>query len=89
MPKLTTVVDAGDGKEYPALEFIRLKEATSNADFACDVSFDLETFFTGPGATTLVSVTDNGDGSETVVERSNTAIEDAAGQYLLLNITPK
>ena len=51
LPKLLTVLNPGDGKTYPALEFIRLNEATAHSDFTCDVTTDLQTFFFGPGAT--------------------------------------
>ncbi len=89
LPRLVAELNPGDGKTYPALELIRLQEATAHADFTCEVTMDLQTFFVGPGATTLVSVTDNGDGTETVVERSNTAITDEPRQFLVVTISPK
>ena len=45
--------------------------------------------FSRPRATTLLSVVDKGYGTETVIERSNTTIDDFERQFLLLTMDPE
>ncbi len=89
IPKSLAHVEPSDGKTYPAIEYIRLQEATVNADLSCEISSILGTFVSGPMHTSVVSITDNEDGTETVIERSNTPIEDVERQFMRLAIQPK
>jgi hypothetical protein len=62
---------------------------TSLADISYTVEWsgDLQTWSTGSGATELVSTTDNGNGTTTVVTRTTATLGSTPRQFLRLRIT--
>jgi uncharacterized delta-60 repeat protein len=73
--------------QYPTLSY-RQNLAATTIQFSVQVSTNLVTWSDGSAFTTLVSSTTNGDGTQTVVERSNVAIGSATDQFLRLVATP-
>jgi hypothetical protein len=53
------------------------------------VSEDLAAWSEGSGATTTVSVTPQGDGTETVIVRDNVPVAGDDRRFLRLQITPE
>ena len=77
-----------EGSRHFAIRYVRRKNDTA-ASIVVEVSGELGTWQSGPAHTTVHAVTDNSDGSETVVERVNAPMDQATGGFIRLKIFPK
>ncbi len=80
------VVDVA-GVSHFALRYVR-STGNPTAAITAEVSGDLVTWQSGPGFTTIHQATDNGDGTETVVERMLAPIAESARHFMRLRVTP-
>lgn len=71
-----------------ALRYRRVKGSTS-ATVVAEVSTGLATWNSGSSHTTIETVVDNLDGTETVVERMNTPLDASARGFMRLRIVPQ
>ncbi len=77
----------GSSNGYPTLTYVR-PTVWTDVNYVVEWSADLKTWSSGGSATTLVSTTDNGDGTTTVVVRSMSPINTAPRQFLRLRVDP-
>jgi uncharacterized delta-60 repeat protein len=73
--------------QYPTLSY-RANLADTTTQFTVQVSTNLLTWSDGAAFTTLVDITPNGDGTETIRIRSNTPVGSGTAQFLRLVATP-
>ena len=71
-----------------AQDFYVRSTGNPTAAITAEVSGDLVTWQSGPGFTTIHQATDNGDGTETVVERMLAPIAESARHFMRLRVTP-
>lgn len=71
------------GQSYPAITFVRRK---SLPDVTLTIQATADLSFTDGIGTAIVSTTDNGDGTETVVARSTVPRSAASGQFLRVKV---
>ena len=72
--------------KYPLRSLIYLRPTDAlNLEFLVEVTDDLGSWLGGDATIDLVSVTDNGDGTETVVVRDKTPLTDT-GRFLRLTV---
>lgn len=76
------------GLAYFALRYIRPKNSTT-AEIVVEVSANLGIWNSGPDYTALHDVSDNPDGTATVIERMKAPITSASGGFMRLRIVPK
>lgn len=76
------------GVSHFALRYVR-STGNPTAEITAEVSGDLVTWQSGPGFTTIHQATDNGDGTETVVERMLAPISESAHHFMRLRVTPR
>jgi hypothetical protein len=75
------------GQEYLTLTYTQVI-AASDITYTVEVSGDMQTWSSGPGYTTTVSVTNNPDGvTQTVVARDMTPEASAYNRYIRLKVT--
>jgi uncharacterized delta-60 repeat protein len=72
--------------QYFTLSY-RQNLAATDVSFVVQVSSNLVTWLEGPAYTTLVDVVNNGDGTQTVRQRSNVPVGSVSPQFLRLKIT--
>lgn len=79
----------GEGAaEAFAVRYVRRQHNPTAAIFV-EVSTTLGKWDSGPEFTTVHSVADNGDGTETVIERMNNPVSDTQRAFLRLRVAPK
>ena len=79
-------VDVG-GIDYLALSYTR-KQGVLQAQIVVEVSDDLVSWNAGPAFTSTVSVTDKGDGLDTVIERVNDPMIDSTAYFMRIQVIP-
>ena len=80
----TTHVDGG-GLPYLAMDYTRRRGGAEGVTYTPEVSTDLGTW-TG-GLADIVTITDNGDGTETVRVRVSQSIQNGTRAFLKVNVT--
>lgn len=81
------VVDVA-GVSHFALRSVR-STGNPTAVITAEVSGDLVTWQSGPGFTTIHQATDNGDGTETLIERMLAPVSESARHFMRLRVTPR
>ena len=83
----TSSIESSSGQNYLTLRYRRPINGRPDIAYTVQVSGDLINWASGPSATTNVSITSNGDGTETVVVRDNTPVGGSRGFVRLLIAT--
>lgn len=76
------------GNTYLALVYVR-RQGLPPPTIVVEVSGDLGTWTSGPAASTIHSTADNGDGTETVVERMTTTVESSPRAFMRIGVLPE
>jgi glucose/arabinose dehydrogenase len=82
-------IETDEGTPYLTLRYRRPVGGRPGVLYTVQVSEDLAAWSEGSGATTTVSVTPQGDGTETVIVRDNVPVAGDDRRFLRLQITPE
>ncbi len=74
--------------DYLALRYRRPVNGRPGLLYTVQVGGNLSTWTSGPSATTLVGITSNGDGTETVIVRDNVPISGEGQRFIRLQVPP-
>lgn len=84
IPYAVVLVNSTTSLPHAGIIYLRPNDAIE-LEYSIEVTDDLGNWLAGPDQIEIVSVTDNGDGTETVVARDLTPIGDT-GRFLRLNV---